>query len=380
MTKKQHHMTREERCRLEALLGAKVPVSRIARQMGFCRQTIYNEIQRGKYIHTCAYWDEERYSANKGQAVHDCRQFRKGRPLKIGNDRKLADFLEAKMLGMQENGKTDRRKRFSPAAALAAARREGYTNLVCTSTLYSYITKGIFLHLTNKDLIEKGKKRSKKHKTVRRIAHPALPSITDRPEAVSQREELGHKEIDLIVGAAKTKGALLTITDRKGRTGMGFRLPDKRAGSVRAVFDRLERKLGKRRFRKMFRSITTDNGSEFLEYEKLTESIFGGKRFQVYYCHSYSAWEKGSCENYNRLLRRFFPKGTDFSKVTQRGAGGGGLAEPLPEKNTGLEMPGRDRSVTQTATVRQRIISRSGPGMCDNHQTGHSFFGSSLRL
>ena len=104
------------------------------------------------------------------------------------------------------------------------------------------------------------------------------------------------------------------MTDRKERTELGFKLPDKRAESVRTVFDKLERKLGKRKFRETFRSITTDNGSEFLEYEKLTQSIYGGKQFEVYYCHSYSAWEKGTCENHNRLMRRFFPKGTDFTR------------------------------------------------------------------
>lgn len=318
MTKKQHYMTWEERQQLEAMRRNKIPVAEIAKQLGFCRQTIYNELNRGRYVHTCSYWDEERYSAEKAQAIHDYNQTAKGRPLKIGNDRALANFLEAKMLGKQADGKIDKRKRYSPAAALALARRAGYPNLVCVVTLYSYIAKGVFLHLTNRDLWEKGKPKKQGYKPVRRIAHPALPSISGRPEAIGKREELGHQEIDLVVGAAKTKGAVLTITDRKGRTGMSFKLPDKRAESVRAVFDRLERKLGKRRFQEMFRSITTDNGPEFLEYDKLTESIFGGKRFEVYYCHSYSAWEKGTCENYNRLLRRFFPKGTDFSKISQR--------------------------------------------------------------
>ena len=71
-------------------------------------------------------------------------------------------------------------------------------------------------------------------------------------------------------------------------------------------------------FRQKFRSITTDNGSEFLEYDKLCQSIHGGQRFQVWYCHSYSAWEKGSVENNNRMIRRFFPKGTDFTKVSKK--------------------------------------------------------------
>lgn len=75
--------------------------------------------------------------------------------------------------------------------------------------------------------------------------------------------------------------------------------------------------MGKRQFRERFKTITTDNGSEFLEYKALIQSIYGGQRFDLYYCHSYSAWEKGSNENLNRMLRRWFPKGTDFSRVTK---------------------------------------------------------------
>ena len=61
MTKKQHYMTRPERDQLEALLRAKLPVAQIARQLGFCRQTIYNEMARGRYLHTVDYRDVERY-------------------------------------------------------------------------------------------------------------------------------------------------------------------------------------------------------------------------------------------------------------------------------------------------------------------------------
>ena len=317
MTKKQHYMTEHERYKLESYLEAGRGVSWIARKLGFCRQTIYNEMKRGAYLHTVRWWDEMRYSADKGQQVHKYNQTAKGRPLKIGRDRAYADFLERKMLGVQENGKVDRRKRYSPAAALELARREGFETSVCVGTLYGYIDKRIFLNLSNRDLWEKGRVKQKKEK-VRRSPHPLLPSIEDRPEIVSQRKELGHKEIDLIVGREGSKAAVLTITDRKGRAELAFKIPDKRAASVRAVFDRLERKLGKRRFRETFRSITTDNGSEFLEYDLLTRSIYGGKRFEVYYCHSYSAWEKGTNENHNRFMRRFFPKGTDFDKVSQK--------------------------------------------------------------
>ena len=63
--------------------------------------------------------------------------------------------------------------------------------------------KRVFLHITNKDLIEKGRTRQKTAKPERRTVHPALPSILERPEAANRREELGHKEIDLVVNVPK---------------------------------------------------------------------------------------------------------------------------------------------------------------------------------
>ena len=248
------------------------------------------------------------YSADKAQQIHDYNQTAKGRPLKIGCDRTYADFLERKIL-------TDR---FSPAAALAAARRAGHQTSVCVATLYSYIDKGIFLHLTNKALWVKGRKKKRGYAAVRRIPHPLLPSINYRPEEVMQRSEYGHWEMDLIVGKEKTRAVLLTLTERKSRQELIFKLPNRKAATIRGVFDQLESRMSMKAFRTKFKSITTDNGSEFMEYDKLVQSIHGGERFKVYYCHSYSALEKGTNENHNRMIRRFFPKGTDFTRVTKK--------------------------------------------------------------
>lgn len=303
---KQHYMTREERLQLEALRKAKIPVAQIARQLGFCEKTIYNEIKRGLYPHEGTYGPEWRYSADKAQQIHDYNQTAKGRPLKIGNDHAYAEFLERKIV----------EDRYSPAAALAAARKAGYKTTVCRVTLYSYIDKGIFLRLTNKHLWVKSKRAKRSYQPVRRIVHPKLPSITDRPTWINDREELGHWEMDLVIGKAETRPVLLTLTERVSRQELIFKLPDRKAATIRGVFDKLERKYPD--FKNRFRSITTDNGPEFLEYDQLIQSIRGGKRFDVYYCHSYAAWEKGSNENHNRMIRRFLPKGTDFSKVSKK--------------------------------------------------------------
>jgi Transposase and inactivated derivatives, IS30 family len=311
MMKKQHYMTHDEREQLEALHRAHVPVAEIARQLGFCRQTIYNELKTGEYLHMCDLYDEKRYSAQKATARHRYAQTAKGRPLKIGNDWKYANYLEKKMLG---GG--DKRKRFSPAAALAQAQKDGFETTICVSTLYSYITKKVFLHLRNRDLIEKSKRKKAGYHPVRRIAHPNLPSITTRPDYINSREEPGHWEMDLVVSCANGKGAILTLTERSGRQEIICPIPNKKAETVRSVLDQIERTTPN--FREVFKSITTDNGSEFLKYEDLRRSVHGGKRFEIYYCHSYAAWEKGTNENHNRMIRRWFPKGTDFSKVSKK--------------------------------------------------------------
>ena len=84
-----HYMTKEERIILQTLLDEKRPVSYIARKLGCCRQTIYNEIKRGQYLHNYGYYDKLRYSAERGQQKHDYNQTAKGRPLKIGNDHEI---------------------------------------------------------------------------------------------------------------------------------------------------------------------------------------------------------------------------------------------------------------------------------------------------
>lgn len=302
-----HYMTYPERIRLETLLGEKRSISYIARKLGFSRQTIYNEIRRGAYLHTCDYWEEERYTAQKAQQVTEYNQTAKGRPLKIGTDHAYAEYLEQKIL----------QDRYSPAAALAAARKEGFATNISVNTLYSYIEKRVFLTLSNQHLWEKWKKRPKAKGQGRRIAHPKLPSIEARPDHIAQRLEYGHWEMDLVVSCKGGKSVLLTLTERMSRQEIIMKLPDRRAETIRRAIDRLERRTPD--FQRKFKSITTDNGSEFLQYDLLRKSCRRkGQRFDIYYCHSYSAWEKGCNENHNRMIRRFFPKGTNFDQITDR--------------------------------------------------------------
>ena len=150
---------------------------------------------------------------------------------------------------------------------------------------------------------------------MRTAAKPSAgESIEHRPENINSREEPFHWEMDTVKGRQKTKKCVLTLTERLSLKEITLPMNGATMENVVAALDGLERKYGKL-FRKIFRSITVDNGSEFSDCEGMEASIFGGKRTKMYYCHPYSSYERGSNENQNRMLRRKFPKGTNFDEV-----------------------------------------------------------------
>jgi IS30 family transposase len=209
-----------------------------------------------------------------------------------------------------------RDEKFSPDAALAAARRQGgFTSMICTRTLYSYIDNNLFLGISNKDLPVKrdGKKRG--YKKIRKLAlnNTKGTSISERPESIETREEKGHWEIDLVIGKQGTKPVILTIIERKSRRALYVLLKNKTQQEAIAALKSIQTRVGGD-FTQVFKTITADNGSEFLDFEGMKEAAGCD---EIYYAHPYSSWGRGSNENGNKLLRRFIPKGTDLSIITE---------------------------------------------------------------
>ncbi len=308
--RKFKQMTHNDRIKMEALLNAGHSKAEVAEQLHFHRSNIYREYDKGKYIHRNSdYTEEERYSSDLGQKAHDYAQEGKGRALKIGNDRELAEYIESKIVD----------DKFSPEAALAEVERSGieFKTTISVRTLYRYIDNGIFLKLTNKDLPIKSKKKkhNKKIKVQKRAS--AGESIENRPEEVESRKIFGHWEMDTVKGQRGiTKSCMLVLTERKTRDEIVIKLKDQTSASVVEALDRLEKKWGDM-FCSVFRSITVDNGVEFADYEGMEKSVLKeGKRTFVFYCHPYSSWERGTNENNNRLIRRHIPKGVDFDNRT----------------------------------------------------------------
>lgn len=184
--------------------------------------------------------------------------------------------------------------------------------ILCTKTLYNYVDLGL-IGIKNIDLPQKISRNTKTHR-YRANKKILGRSIEERDEAVNSREEFGHWETDLVIGQKSgDDDVLLVLLERKTRAYYTVRLPDKTPASVMTVFRKIQAELGDR-FSRVFRTITTDNGTEFAQLSELEE----GTHTKVYFTHPYTSCEKGSIENHNGLLRRFVKKGkriSDYSDV-----------------------------------------------------------------
>ena len=143
--------------------------------------------------------------------------------------------------------------------------------------------------------------------------HNPTHRIDDLPEEVRKYRVKGYAQMDTIHSGARGKGGLLTmILPADDHKAFVRRLKDLRQETVHRALRSIAREC--RRLGIKITHILTDNGSEFLD-EKTIVQIFGAT---VYYTHAYAGWEKGAVENLNRIIRFFYPRPTDFSKISQK--------------------------------------------------------------
>lgn len=312
--RKFKHLTERERYQIEILLKEKKRPNEISKALGYHKRTIEREIARGTVrLLTSELEYKDKYCADSSQRKYKESGALKGAGLKIGNDYEFCKHIENRII---KDG-------YSPDAVIGEIKVKGlkFKTSICTKTLYNYIDDGVFINLTNKNLPVKRTKKKGTYRKVR-IAHKNLkgPSIEERPEHIEMREEYGHWEMDCVVGGKGGSGAaLLVLSERKTRQEIIRKMPDKTQLSVLKELDGLERKYGKE-FSTIFRTITMDNGTEFLDFESLKRSAIKPEhqRTQIYYAHPYSSWERGTNENSNKLIRRFIPKGTDIGQKSHK--------------------------------------------------------------
>ena len=291
-------LTLAEREEISRQLAAGSRLRAIARQLGRAPSTIGRELRRAARTRST-------YRATRGQHVARQRAQQPRRPRKLVTHLRLQAYVRAQLAQC-----------WSPeqiATRLKAAYPDDTTMRVSHETIYTY------LYVLPRGTLKRELLRALRHRRTHRRSHrhtperrgriPDMLSIEERPAEVADRTVPGHWEGDLLVGRRGTS-ALGTLVERTTRTTLLVPLRAKDATSVREAFARTMRTLPQQ----MARSLTYDQGKEMAEHQLFTQET----RIQVYFAHPHSPWERGTNENTNGLIRQFFPKGTDFSRVSRR--------------------------------------------------------------
>lgn len=306
--KKYKHITYAERTMIETWYNSDQKSKKeIAELLHKSERTVRREINRGKIIVKGYLWeDKEEYSARIAQDKYEYGMTSKGPELKLDQDHKMVEHIEKEII----------EKKKSPEVVSKQLKENGFEVEISGRTIRNAIKSGLIFNKVEqgKIIYKKAYKSKNKERRVSKMI-PAEKSIEHRPKEANDRSEYGHWEGDLVIGKKTTKTVLFTLTERKTRQEIILKLTSKETKGVSKALDKLERRYGAR-FYKVFKTITFDNGVEFMGYKGLEKSCLRKKkRTSIYYAHPYCSGERGTNENNNRLIRRFIPKGTDIANI-----------------------------------------------------------------
>ena len=197
-----------------------------------------------------------------------------------------------------------RQKRWSPEQISGYLKKNGVD--ISTERIYQEIRKNPALAQYCHHKMKYRHHQHRPYATAGKSLIPDRNSIHDRP-AEADGKRFGDWEMDLVIGAGQ-KSAVLTIIERSQNMFMQSKLPSKRPDDVARAVIRLLRP-----YKKHVLTITTDNGIEFRNHKDIAQAL----GCTVYFADPYCSGQKGAVENANKILREFFPKGTDFRLVTQ---------------------------------------------------------------
>jgi len=262
----------------------------IAKRTGFHPSTIGRELKRNSR--------EDVYEPERADKFAIYRRSEPRAYRKI--DESLEDFIEASL----ELGDTPEQM----SAYLLVV--EGIK--LSTQSIYNWINEPFKKRERLKKMLPRARAsqraRNKKKTYIGKNEGNDRPSINDRPDLINDRSRVGDLEIDLIVGK-NHKSNVLTICDRLSLYTMAAILPDQTAETVEKKL--LELLLP---YKDKIHSITSDNGSEFSNWKRITKAL----DCEYYFCNPYHSWERGTIENTNGIIRRSYPKKTDFNMVDEK--------------------------------------------------------------
>lgn len=288
------HVTRDERGKIMFMFRWGKSISEIAAQLARHRSTILREMRRNVSQYDSCYADESaqiRAERRRKQASRRCR---------LKNEH-IRDYVERK-LGAG----------WSPELIAGRIRLDLPGETISHEAIYQYV-----YHLDEpartkyiRCLYRSHRRRRKRSsgKGLRKSRIPNRISIAERPAAVATREEHGHWEGDSLV-SSRNSTVLYSLVERKTRLVLIARVRGRDGKrTARAVIRKLRPLPATAR-----QTLTMDNGFEHARHEDVTRAI----GIKCYFCDPYSAWQRPTNENRNGLIRHYFPKRTDFARLTK---------------------------------------------------------------
>ena len=304
-----HHFTRDDRVLLAKLKLSGLSVRSCARILGFHPSSVYRELKHGKADTACGY--DVRIARKRAKQLR-CAANQQHRRLNTAEAERITALL---------------RQYYSPDQA-------GQAVGLSHSTIYRWLWTQSKAFIRSMWQFLRHKKLRRKYGTKRREQQRELQKkrwIEERPKTIDNRLFFGHWEGDTVRGK-DASGYLVTLVERKsGYALVGF-IPHATKEAFRLKTEELLAPLPKH----LKRSLTLDNGKEMNDYEEFERHL----SMPIYFAHPYHSWERGSNENFNGLLRQFFPKGSDFSGIrSQQVDLAVNLLNTRPRKRHGYRSP-----------------------------------------
>ena len=315
--KQYHHLTKEDRAKIETLVNQKDENGNrlfnntyIANYLVVDKSTISRELRnriKSKINIRSGKIRNKPYNAVDAQNDYLFKRGLSKGEYKLRKYPKMAKYIEDKILN----------DKWAPDVIIGYMEkhnifeRDGYTKITM-QTVYNAIRYGI-INVRIEDTRRMKYDPKYEYKENTQVSENKLPySIENRPDEIDKRLKFGHFELDTVVGTNKCKHeCLMTLTERKTKFEMIFKLQFKNSEEVVKKFNKIKDFM-KANYNKIFKSITTDNGSEFSKFLDIIKDT----KTQIYFCHPYCSGEKGTNEKSNSIIRYFIPKGTLIENYT----------------------------------------------------------------
>lgn len=281
-----HHFTLSEREYLWENYKSGKSMRGIAKELKRSPSSISRELKRNRN-------KDGSYHVWRATILYICRRKAAKKPFRLEWDSELAAWVAEKL-----------RQHWSPEGIAARWRMEHQGARLSASTIYSALKAG---KIEGCSAVKHLRRHNKRKYTQGSKSNAVKPDrmIRDWPEEIKGRKEIGHFEGDTVYGGIG-KGYLVTLVDRKSRK---LHMSLVRRRSCKETNDGILRALKGTEVR----SISLDNGTEFAEFRDVEQAL----NIPVYFADPHAPWQRGTNENMNDIVRFFFPKGTDFTNVTE---------------------------------------------------------------